>query len=445
MNDYDREPPWDQNAEMSVLGGMLLSRQAVEDVSGILKPVQFHAYRHERIFAAILAVTDAGMPADAVTVAAELERRGELNKAGGSAYLHELIASTPSAASAAFHADIVWAKARRRRMLVAGTRLIQMAHQTDDIDVDEVLEEAHGELDAAGPEVEFDETANATALGEIGDDLERPGSSGLLTGFKDLDALTDGLHPGDMTVIAAKSGMGKSTLCLDVHRHVSFRLKQHSLMFSLEMNRKLVIKRLLSAEGRISIQHLRYGGMTERDWDAYREQYKKITEAPFFIVDDFGITLAQLKAKARKMARKYPIKLISVDYLQKLTTGEHKAGQREQEIAAMSSGLKDLAGELNIPIIAVAQLNRGPETRNDKTPQLSDMRESDRPVQDASLVIMPYREDYYERESPRAGEADLFIRKNRHGPQAEITVAFQGHYSRFVDMQSDDSYRGGAR
>jgi replicative DNA helicase len=435
VNDYDeRTPPQDLDAERGVLGGMLMHRDAIEEVSEVLKGGEFYAPKHEQIHAAIVDLAGRGEPADAVTVADELAKRGELDRVGGPGYLHTLMESAPTAANAGYYAEIVMAKARRRGIIRAGTRLVQAGYQADDVDVDEVVENAHAELDMASPEAEFDESANGAALDELGEDLDNPVPSGVMTGFKDLDALTGGLPPGDMALSAARSAMGKSTLCLDIHRHVSMRLGQHSLMFSLEMNRKLVIKRLLSAEGRISIQHLRHGGMTERDWDAYKKLYGSIRSAPFHIVDDFGITLAQLIALSRKFARKYPLKLISVDYLQKLSTGRHKPGEREQEVGAMSSALKDLAGELNIPVIAVAQLNRGPEMRTDKTPQLSDLRESDRPVQDASLVIMPYREDYYVQESPRAGEADLFIRKNRHGPQSTITVAFQGHYSRFCDM-----------
>lgn len=435
MNDYDdRTPPQDLDAEQAVLGGMLLSRNAIEDVGNVLKGREFYAPKHEQIYDAITALAGRSEPADIVTAANELAKRGELDRIGGPAYLHHLASTVANPASAGWHAGIVRAKARRRGIIRAGTRLVQAGYQTDDVDVDEVVENAHAELDDAVPEVEFDENANAAALEELGEELQNPVSPGVMTGFKDLDALTDGLQPGDVTVIAARSAMGKSTLCLDVHRHVSMRLGQHSLMFSNEMNRKLVMKRLLSAEGRISIQHLRYGGMTERDWDAYGKYYGPISTAPFHVVDDFGIKLPEMLAQARKMARKFPLKLMSVDYLQNLHTGQHKPGQREQEVAAISGALKHLAGELNIPIIAVAQLNRGPEMRGDKEPQLSDLRESDKIVSDASLVIMPYREDYYVQESPRAGEADLFIRKNRHGPQATITVAFQGHYSRFVDM-----------
>lgn len=436
MNDHngERTPPQDLAAEQGVLGGMLLHVSAINEVGEVLKGGEFYAPKHEQIYAAIVDLNERGEPADAVTVASELGNRGELTKIGGPAYLHELLGAAPSAANAGWHAEIVKAKWRRRGLIGLGNRFVQMGHTTDDVDIDEVVDRAQQELYAAAQDTQADEQTNLDALEAIGEDLENPQIPGVPTGFADLDALTEGLKPGDITIIAARSGMGKSTLCLDVHRHVSMRLEQHSLMFSLEMTRKDVMRRALSAEARISTQHLRYGGMTDQDWDAYKSHFVKLGSAPFHVVDDFGITLAQVRARARRMAEKHPLKLISVDYLQRLTTGQHRPEARQQEVTAISNGLKNLAGELNVPIIAVCQLSRAPEARKDKRPELSDLRESGSLEQDASLVIMPFREDYYEKESPRAGEADLLIRKNRYGPTCEITVAFQGHYSRFVDM-----------
>src|SRR5919112_375730 len=375
---FERVPPQDLDAEQSVLGGMLLSKDAIADVVEILKGHDFYKPAHETIYTAILDVYAKGEPADPITIAAELTKRGEINKVGGAAYLHTLVQTVPTAANAAYYAEIVHERAVLRRLVEAGTRITQMGYAADD-DVDEIVNRAQAEIYAV---TEQRTSEDYLPLGDIMegalDEIEAIGSrsgemTGVPTGFTDFDSLTNGLHPGQMIVIAPPPAMGKSTLALDFARAASIKHNLPSVIFSLEMGRNEIAMRLLSAEARVALHHMRSGG-------------------------------------------------------------SKRAESRQQEVSDMSRNLKLLAKELEIPVIALSQLNRGPEQRTDKKPMVSDLRESGSIEQDADMVILLHREDAYEKESPRAGEADLIVAKHRGGPTGIVTIAFQGHYSRFVDM-----------
>ena len=256
---------------------------------------------------------------------------------------------------------------------------------------------------------------------------------GVPTGFRDLDALLHGLHPGQLVVLAARPAIGKSTLGLDLARSASIKHGLTSVVFSLEMSRSEITMRLLSAEARVPLHHMRSGGMTDEDWSRLARRMGEVAEAPLFIDDSPNLTMMEIRAKARRLRQRHELRLVVVDYLQ-LMTSPKRVESRQQEVSELSRSLKLLAKELECPVVAISQLNRGPEQRQDKRPQLSDLRESGAIEQDADVVILLSREDAYERESPRAGEADFIVAKHRNGPTATITVAFQGHYSRFVDM-----------
>lgn len=438
--------PHNPDAEAAVLGGMLLARDAIEEVLSLrISGSDFYVPRHETVFEAIAALYARGGVADAVTVAAELQQRGELGKLGGPVFLHDLIDSVPTAANAGHYAEILGKLRKRRRVIEAGTRCVQMGYETDDDDADEIIDRAQAEVFALSTDRQKAEELSAfEEMDELLEDIENGTGDGVMTGLRDLDSLTHGLQAGQMIVVAARPALGKSTLDTDWHRETSIKRGEHSVLFSLEMGRREMRRRILSAEARVPLHHLHPGHMTDRDWERVKEHRVRVESAPLHIIDD-AFTFADIRTRARSLARKYPIRLISVDYLQ-LIGGAGKANaNREQEVSAASRGLKLLAKELSVPIVAVAQLNRGPEGRQDKKPVKSDLRESGSLEQDADVVILIHREDAYEKESPRAGEADLIVDKHRNGPTAIITVAFQGHYSRFVDMQGDDSYRGGAR
>jgi replicative DNA helicase len=259
---------------------------------------------------------------------------------------------------------------------------------------------------------------------------------GVPTGFAELDSLTNGLHPGQLVILAARPALGKSTLGLDICRNASIKHGITSVIFSLEMSRNEIVMRLLSAEAQVSLQHMRSGTMTEADWAKMANKMGVVSEAPLFIDDSPNMTLMEIRAKCRRLKQRHNLKLVVVDYLQLMTSGK-RVESRQQEVSEFSRSLKLLAKELEVPVIAISQLNRGPEQRQDKRPMLSDLRESGSLEQDADMVVLLHREDFYERESPRAGEADFIVAKHRNGPTANITVAFQGHYSRFVDMARD--------
>ncbi|WP_330300971.1 replicative DNA helicase [Streptomyces sp. NBC_00503] len=437
---FERVPPQDLDAEQSVLGGMLLSKDAIADVVEVLKGHDFYRPSHETIYQAILDLYAKGEPADPITVSAELTRRGEITKVGGAPYLHTLVQSVPTAANAEYYAEIVHERAVLRRLVAAGTKITQMGYAADG-DVDEIVNSAQAEIYAV---TEQRTSEDYLPLGDIMegalDEIEAIGSrsgqmSGVPTGFTDLDSLTNGLHPGQMIVIAARPAMGKSTLALDFARACSIKANLPSVIFSLEMGRNEIAMRLLSAEARVALHHMRSGTMTDDDWTRLARRMPDVSAAPLYIDDSPNLSMMEIRAKCRRLKQRNDLSLVVIDYLQLMQSGgSRRPESRQQEVSDMSRNLKLLAKELEVPVIALSQLNRGPEQRTDKKPMVSDLRESGSIEQDADMVILLHREDAYEKESPRAGEADLIVAKHRNGPTATITVAFQGHYSRFVDM-----------
>ncbi|MFF9913428.1 replicative DNA helicase [Streptomyces sp. NPDC013457] len=439
LSGFERVPPQDLDAEQSVLGGMLLSKDAIADVVEIIKGHDFYKPAHETVYAAILDLYAKGEPADPITVGAELTKRGEITRVGGASYLHTLVQSVPTAANAAYYAEIVHERAVLRRLVEAGTKITQMGYAADG-DVDEIVNSAQAEIYAV---TEQRTTEDYLPLGDIMegalDEIEAIGSrsgemTGVPTGFTDLDQLTNGLHPGQMIIIAARPAMGKSTLALDFARACSIKHNLPSVIFSLEMGRNEIAMRLLSAEARVALHHMRSGTMTDEDWTRLARRMPDVSQAPLYIDDSPNLSMMEIRAKCRRLKQRAGLKLVVIDYLQLMQSGAKRSESRQQEVSDMSRNLKLLAKELELPVIALSQLNRGPEQRTDKKPMVSDLRESGSIEQDADMVILLHREDAYEKESPRAGEADIIVGKHRNGPTATITVAFQGHYSRFVDM-----------
>jgi replicative DNA helicase len=437
--ELERTPPQDINAEQSVLGGMLLSKDAIADVVETLHGSDFYRPAHQTIFDVVLDLYGRGEPADAVTVAAELTKRGEIARIGGAPYLHTLISSVPTAANAGYYAKIVAERAILRRLVEAGTRIVQLGYSGVGNEVDDIVDRAQAAIyDVTERRQSEDYSILESLLQPTMDEIEASGHrggglTGVPTGFSDLDSLTNGLHPGQLVVIAGRPASGKSTLGLDIARAASIRHNQTSVLFSLEMSKHEITMRLLSAEARIPLQTMRTGQMRDDDWVKLTRRLGEMASAPLYIDDSPNLTMMEIRAKSRRLKQRNELRLVIVDYLQ-LMTSHSKVENRQQEVSQISRSLKLLAKELEVPVIALSQLNRGPEQRNDKRPQLSDLRESGAIEQDADVVILLHREDMYERESPRAGEADLIVAKHRNGPTSTIVVAFQGHYSRFVDM-----------
>lgn len=440
--DYgSRTMPHDDVAEQSVLGGMLLSKDAIADVVESLRASDFYKPAHETIYEAILSLYGHGSPADAITVADELKKRGELTRVGGAAYLHTLIASVPTAANAQYYAEIVKDHAIMRRLIEAGTKIAQLGY-ANETEVDALVDQAQAEIyavtdgNAKEDYVSFSEALEAT-MREIDANSNRPdGVYGVPTDFLELDELTGGLHGGQMIVIAARPGVGKSTLALDIARSAAIHHHMATVFFSLEMSRTELAMRILSAEGKISMGRLKKGDLDTEGWTNLATLQGRIDSAPLFIDDSPNMTLMEIRAKCRRLKQRNDLKLVVLDYLQLMSSGK-KVESRQQEVSEFSRSLKLLAKELDVPVIALSQLNRGSEQRTDKRPMVSDLRESGSIEQDADMVILLHREDMYNPDSDRVGEADMIIAKHRGGPTRTIPLAFSGKYSRFNNMANE--------
>ncbi|MBO3130504.1 replicative DNA helicase [Dermatophilus congolensis] len=379
--DADRLPPQDVHAESSVLGSMMLSKDAIADCIEVVRGADFYRPSHEIVYDAIIDLYGRGEPADAITVADELGKRNDLARIGGQSYLHELISSVPTAANASYYAEIVAERAVLRRLVNAGTKIVQLGYGQEGGDVEEIVNAAQAEVyavaDKRGGEdyVVLGDLLEAAA-DEIDNNSGRSGELvGVPTGFTDLDELTNGLHPGQMIVIAARPAMGKSTLALDIARAAAIHNGLAAVVFSLEMSRNEITMRLLSAEAGIQLQHMRKGTMRDEDWVKLTRTMGEVSEAPLFIDDSPNMSLMEIRAKCRRLKQRHNLKLVIIDYLQLMSSGK-RVESRQQEVSEFSRALKLLAKEIEVPVIALSQLNRGPEQRQDKKPQVSDLRES---------------------------------------------------------------------
>ena len=379
-DDFERTPPHDVAAEQCVLGGMLLSKDAISDVIETIRPQDHYRPAHQIIHEAILDMYGRGEPVDAITVADELTKRGDITRVGDRPYLHTLIATVPTAANAGFYARIVRERAILRRLVEAGTRIVQFGY-AGDADADELVDRAQAEVYAV---TDRRTTEDYHSLSEIMpgalDEIEAIGSrggvlTGVPTGFSDLDALTNGLHPGQMIVIAARPAVGKSTLALDFARAAAIKHGMATVVFSLEMGRNEITMRLLSAEARVPMHTMRTGQMNDDDWARLARRMSEVADAPLFIDDSPNMSLMEIRAKCRRLKQRHNLKFVIIDYLQ-LMSSPKRVESRQQEVSEMSRSLKLLAKELEVPLIALSQLNRGPEQRTDKKPLLSDLRES---------------------------------------------------------------------
>ncbi|AHU89826.1 replicative DNA helicase [Trueperella pyogenes] len=436
---FDRVPPQDLEAERSVLGGMMINKDAIADVLEVLQGEDFYRPAHTSIYAVILDLFSRGEPADAVTVSAELQRRGELDRIGGRTYIFDLVNGVPTAANTGYYAHIVREQAQLRSLIEVGTRITQLGYTTDGADVAELLNTAQSEV--------FQMTESRTKndyasfhdivpglIEELEINASRDGAvSGLATGFHDLDGVLNGLRPGQMVIVAARPGMGKTTIAMDFCRHIAFREHKPVAFFSLEMGRTELAMRVLAAEGEIPLSALISGDIRQNQWERISKTLARIAEGPLYVDDSPNLTMMEIRAKSRRMRQQHGIELIVIDYLQLLTSGGRTPESRQQEVSEFSRSIKLLAKELDVPIIAIAQLNRNPEQRNDKTPQVSDLRESGSLEQDADVVMLinrPQAEDG----SLDMPPAEVIVGKNRSGPTAKIELAFQGNYTRFASF-----------
>ena len=435
-----RVAPNNMEAEQSTLGGMLLSQEAVADVLEVVSGVDFYAPKHELIFNAVVTLFGRGEPTDVIAVTDHLNKEGNLLKAGGADYLHSLTSFVPTAANASYYGKIVADKAILRRLIDAGTRIAQSGYESQG-EVEDLVNQAQSEIfQVATQSTKEDYVGLSESIDVAIRDIEmaqnRGGElTGISTGFSNLDAYTHGLHPGQLVIVAARPSVGKSTFALDMARNAAIKQNKPTIFFSLEMGRSEIAMRMLSAQSGIYLQSMRKGTLSEGDWAKLAGVRGQINDAPLFIDDSPNMSLVEIRAKCRRLAQQVDLKMVVIDYIQLMSSGK-KVESRQQEVSEFSRALKLLAKELNIPVVALSQLNRQAEQSKDKRPELSHRRESGSLEQDADVVVLLHREGIFERDHPKAGEADLILAKQRNGPTGTVTVAFQGQYSRFANMPS---------
>jgi replicative DNA helicase len=433
-----RVPPNDQAAEMSTLGGMLLSSDAIAEVLELVKGEDFYYPKHEIIFNAINAVFSRSEPTDVIMITDQLTRDGNLNKIGGASYLHTLESSVPTAANASYYASIVADKAILRKLVQSGTRITQLGYAAEG-DPSELVNDAQVEIFTIGRSAGAQDAivlrdAVKIAVNEM-EEQAKSAKEGLdiPTGFRELDDVTNGLHPGQLILIAARPGLGKSTLALDFARSAALRSNVPTVFFSLEMSATEISQRLLSAETSVPLSAIRKSkDLQSEGWKRINTLQPKLDDSPLYIDDSPNLTLSEIRAKCRRLKAQYGIKLVIIDYLQLMTSGK-KVENRQQEVSEFSRSLKLLAKELDVPIVALSQLNRGPENSPDKKPQLSHLRESGSLEQDADIVLLLHRERFAEQGENR-NDAEIHIAKHRNGEMRVLQVLFEGHYSRFSDL-----------
>jgi replicative DNA helicase len=434
-------------AEQSVLGAMLMSKDAIANVLELVRGADFYKPAHELIFDAILHLYGRGEPADPITVAAELSRRGEIGRVGGPIYLHDLLSSVSIAANAGYYAQIVREKAILRRLVEASIKIAQMGYQAQG-EVDDIVDQAQQTIyEVTDNPLSEDYKAISELLQPTWDEMEilsrhEGGLAGVPTGFDELDRLTNGFHAGQMIIVAARPAVGKSTLALDFARHAAIEHRLPTAIFSLEMSSMEIMMRLLSAESQVNLQSIRTGNLDDA-WDRLSATTNKLSGAPLFIDDSPNLTMMEIRAKARRLKQRHDLKFVIIDYIQLMSSGK-RVESRQVEVSEFSRQIKLLAKELGIPVIAISQLNRSPDARADKKPMLSDLRESGSLEQDADIVMLLHRDDVYQADPAlRDYMADLNIAKHRNGATRNIRLVFQGHLSRFSN-DPDSGYQAAA-
>ena len=437
--------PNNLEAERSVLGAVLLDDRVFLSVFESLKPEDFYLDSHRKIFGRMTHLLNVSRPIDLITLKEELQKANELETAGGAAYLAGLTDGLPRALNIEYYAAIVKEKSTLRRLIRACNEIMARGYRDEDT-ADEVLQAAEKAVfDIAGQQFRtgFKEVAPIVSrvFQEIKERADRKAPiTGLETGFIDLDKITAGLHPSDLIIVAARPGLGKTSLCLNIATHVAIREKKNVGIFSLEMSEDQLVKRFLSSEARIDQSRINTGFLNRDDWMRLKQASDDITEAGIYIDDTVNVPITELRTKARRLSLEKGLDLLIIDYLQLMSgSGTNRYENRTQEIAQISRGLKGIAKELNIPVIAVSQLSRAVESRrgDDKRPKLSDLRESGSIEQDADIVMFIYREDAEDPTGENHGTAELIIAKHRNGSTGTVNVAFSPQFTKFDNLYQE--------
>jgi replicative DNA helicase len=442
---HQRVPPQNIEAEQSVLGGMLLDNESAFDVSETLVAKDFYKKTHQQIFQSILDLVERDEPADLITLTNELKTKGTLDQIGGVAYLATLVDAVPTAANIGHYAKIVKEKAVLRDIIHAATTIATKGYE-ETSDITDFLDEAEktifqvSEAQHAGSLTSIKEVVKSS-FQQIEKNYERKELvTGIPTGFNDLDKLTSGLQPSDLIIVAGRPAMGKTSFCLNIAEHIALKENETVALFSLEMAREQLVTRLLCSEARVDSSRVRSGFIDDGEWMRLTDAADKLSSASMYIDDTPGMNVFEIRAKCRRLKMTQGLGLIVIDYLQ-LMTG--RGDSREQEISGISRALKGLAKELNVPVIALSQLNRGVESRDDKRPRMADLRESGAIEQDADIIGFIYRDEVYNKDSPDIGIAEFNLVKHRNGAIGMVRLSFQGKYTKFdnlaMDYVSDDS------
>ncbi len=446
-----RRPPHSLESEQSILGGLMLDTNAFEIVSDILSVDDFYRREHQIIYEAIERLASNAKPVDAVTVLGELQAIGKVQDVGGMQYLDALVHSTPSAANIRRYAEIVRERSILRQLISAGDEIVSLAYSPEAADVPQLLDQIQTKIFAIDensnrgkkgfvrlPEVAADVTKEVQALYEqhSNDDV-----TGLPTGFNKLDRMLTGLHPSDLVIVAGRPSMGKTSFALNIVEYVGIVLHLPVAIFSMEMSADQLAKRFISSTGRVDAQKIRRARLDNTDWQRFTDAVADMSKAPIYIDDSSALTVNEVRARARRLARKSgPLSLIVVDYLQ-LMSGGSRAGasaeNRATEISEISRGLKNLAKEMNAPVIALSQLNRAVESRGDRRPMMSDIRESGAIEQDADVIMFIYRDVVYNKACAEPNKAEIIIGKQRNGPIGTVDLRFDGEFTRFDNLAEE--------
>jgi replicative DNA helicase len=432
-------PPQNLDAEKSLLGAVLIDEETLADISEHVKPKDFYDKRHATIFGGMTRLYERHKPVDLLTLSEELKKKDELDMVGGSAYLTELTNYVPTAAHAEAYAEMVALKAVRRRLIKASSMISELGYDEDN-STQELLEKAEAELFSVSDQsLKQDLVSIETILNDSFDRMEelhrnKGALRGVRTGYRDLDNMTAGLQRSDLIILAARPAMGKTTLVTNLAYNVATVAKQAVLFFSLEMSKEQLVDRMLADASGVDAWNIRTGNLSDEDFSKLSDAMGEMAEAPIFIDDTPGVSVLEMRTKARRIAHDQPIGLIIIDYLQLMQGSGKNDGNRVQEVSEISRGLKLIARELNVPVIALSQLSRFVESRSPQIPQLADLRESGSIEQDADIVMFIYREAYYNPETERENITDLIIAKHRNGPVGKVELYFHPERLRFMSL-----------
>ncbi|MBO8172148.1 MAG: replicative DNA helicase [Bacillaceae bacterium] len=438
----DRTPPQNIEAEQAVLGAVFLEQEALVTATEILQPEDFYRSSHQRIFQVMIELSEKGEPVDLVTVTTELEDRKLLEEVGGVSYLTDLANSVPTAANVEYYAQLVEEKAILRRLIRAATKIVSDGYsQPEDLtlllsdaerSILEVSQRRSTQTFKAIKDVLMETYEHIEQLSSREEDI-----TGVPTGYIDLDKMTSGFQNSDLIIVAARPSVGKTAFALNIAQNAAARAGCPVAIFSLEMSAQQLVQRMLCAEGNIDANKLRTGkNMTEEDWQKLTMAIGTLSRAPIYIDDSPGITVGEIRAKCRRLKAEHDLGMIVIDYLQ-LIHGRGRGDNRQQEISEISRTLKGIAREFNVPVIALSQLSRAVEQRQDKRPMMSDLRESGSIEQDADIVSFLYRDDYYDQESERQNIIEIIIAKQRNGPVGKVELMFLKEYNKFVNLEKN--------